>query len=168
MRELWVLVHSLWLCPYFFTSVEVTFIIALCLQGLTSLTQRAPSRRGPCSSLLKCFKGFITIWVNGFVFVSVALMHIYVTLGTRVKRYTDQPQDVKNQLHENVSIRTLVLFIGCVLCQPYSSPAHSWANVKQFGQLLLSDALELLWSKACPAAWVIVDYRCFLHGVFLL
>lgn len=64
------------------------------------------------------------------MFVSVALMHIYGTLETRVKRYTDQLQDVKNQLHGNVSIGALVLFIGRALCQPNSSLAHSLGNVK--------------------------------------
>lgn len=59
------------------------------------------------------------------MFVSVALMHIYVTLETIVKRYRDQLHDVVNQLHENVSIRQAVLFIGHTLCQPNSSSAYS-------------------------------------------
>lgn len=62
--------------------------------------------------------------------VSVALMHIYVTLEAIVKRYMDQLQDVQNQLHENVSIRALLLFTGHALCQPNSSPAHSLGDVK--------------------------------------
>lgn len=117
-------------------SVELAFITALCLQHLTPLMQREPSWRWPCSWLLKCFQGFITIWVNAFLFVSVALMHIYITLETMVKRYKDQLRGVISQLQENASIGLPVLFIGHTLWQPNSSPAYPYSlgSVKQLGQ----------------------------------
>jgi len=66
------------------------------------------------------------------MFVSVALMHIYVTLETIVKRCKDQLHDATNQLCENVSIRQPVLFTGHTLCQPNTSPAYCYSlgNVK--------------------------------------
>lgn len=66
------------------------------------------------------------------MFASIALMHIYVTLEPIVRKYKDQRHDVMNQLHENVSPREPVLFIGRALRQPDASPvcSYSLGNVK--------------------------------------
>lgn len=72
------------------------------------------------------------------MFVNVALVHIYVTLETTVKRCMDQLQDVQDQLHGNVSSRAPVLVSGHAPSQPNSSPAHLLGDVKELGQPLLS------------------------------
>lgn len=113
MHEFSVPVRFLFLCPYFFTSVERGLVTVLCMQCLTLLAQEAYSTSHALNS--KMFSRLYYNLSNCFMFVNTVLIRIYITLGTIVKRYKDQLHDTMNQLHENISTRQLVL-----ICRAYT------------------------------------------------
>lgn len=134
MHEFSVPVQFLFLCPYFFTSVELGLVTALCLQRLTLLAQEAHSTSHALNS-----KMFLRLYYNlskRFLFVNIVLIHIYITLGTIVKRYKDQLHDAINQLHKNISTRLLVL-----ICRAYTMLTWQFTWI-----LLLFGKCQVTWT----------------------
>lgn len=68
-------------------------------------------------------------------------MHIDATLEGTVKRYKAELRGATSQLHESVSMRQLLFFVGHTPCQASGSPAHSYS----LGNVNSSDQFYGVW-----------------------